>query len=75
MLALGENLPRVWHAETTTARDRKELLRAVLEEVVWHAPRNEPRARTRLVWRVDHQRLLLLQTSLERCKYLCEASG
>ncbi len=51
LLALGEDLPRAWDAPTTTARDRKELLRAVLEEVVLHAPRNEPRARVRLVWR------------------------
>ena len=51
LLALGEDLPRAWDAPTTTARDRKELLRAVLEEVVLHALRNEPRARIRLVWR------------------------
>ena len=51
LLALGEDLPRAWDAPTTTARDRKELLRALLEEVVLDAPRNEPRARIRLVWR------------------------
>ncbi len=51
LLALGEDLPRAWDAPTTTARDRKELLRALLEEVVLDAPRNEPSARIRLVWR------------------------
>ncbi len=51
LLALGEDLPRAWDAPTTTARDRKELLRALLEEVVLDAPRNEPRARVRLLWR------------------------
>ncbi len=51
LLALGEDLPRAWNAPTTTARDRKELLRALLEEVLLDAPRNEPRARIRLLWR------------------------
>ena len=38
LLALGEDLPRVWDAPTTTARDRKELLRTVLDEVMVLAP-------------------------------------
>ena len=33
LLALGPDLATVWHAATTTPRDRKELLRALLEEV------------------------------------------
>ena len=33
ILALGTDLNRVWDAATTTDRDRKELLRALLEEV------------------------------------------
>jgi hypothetical protein len=32
--ALGADLRRVWVAPTTTDRDRKELLRALLEEVI-----------------------------------------
>ena len=32
--ALGPDLRRVWAAPTTTDRDRKELLRALLEEVI-----------------------------------------
>ena len=51
LLALGEDLARAWDAPTTTPRDRKELLRALLEEVVLDAPRNEPQARIRLLWR------------------------
>jgi DNA invertase Pin-like site-specific DNA recombinase len=31
--ALGDDLRTVWHAPTTTDRDRKELLRALLDEV------------------------------------------
>ena len=51
LLALGADLPRAWRAPTTTARDRKELLRALLEEVVLDAPRAEQQARIRLLWR------------------------
>ena len=32
--ALGENLPRIWHAVTTAAADRKRILRFVVQEVV-----------------------------------------
>jgi len=33
ILAIGENLPRVWHAPTTTMADRKHLLRLVVTEI------------------------------------------
>lgn len=31
---LGENLPRIWHVATTTAAERKRLLRFIIREVV-----------------------------------------
>ena len=34
ILSIGEDLPRVWHAETTTNADRKHLLRLVVQEVI-----------------------------------------
>lgn len=33
ILALGDNLEAVWDADTTTDRDRKQLLRTLIEEV------------------------------------------
>ena len=51
VLALGEDLPRVWHAETTTVRDRKELLRELLEEVVIDLPGDGERIHLVLRWR------------------------
>jgi DNA invertase Pin-like site-specific DNA recombinase len=39
---LARDLPRLWHAETTTDRDRKELLRTLIGEVVVTV-RDEPR--------------------------------
>lgn len=49
--ALGSDLTQVWHAPTTTDRDRKELLRTLLEEVNISLDRVENRAHLVLRWR------------------------
>ena len=51
LLAWSEDLPRAWEAPTTTMRDRKELLRTLLDEVVLTAPRDSGEAHIRMVWR------------------------
>ena len=51
LLALGADLPKVWQAPTTTARDKKELLRALLEEVTVAVQRQDYRAQLTLRWR------------------------
>jgi len=48
---LGCDIGRVWAATTTTDRDRKELLRTLLEEVVLSLKRAEGRAHLTLRWR------------------------
>ena len=50
VLRLGEDLPRIWQAPTTTARDRKELLRTLLEEVIIADHREDHRAHLTLRW-------------------------
>jgi excisionase family DNA binding protein len=47
---LARDLPRLWHTATTSDRDRKELLRALVREVVVavHAP--EARAAVEIFW-------------------------
>ena len=49
--ALGTDLNRVWTAPTTTDRDRKELLRALLEEVIVTVDRPEQCGHLTLRWR------------------------
>ncbi|HYK60854.1 MAG TPA: recombinase family protein [Bryobacteraceae bacterium] len=49
--ALGSDLQKVWTAPTTTDRDRKELLRALLEEVMVTVDRPQHRAHLTLRWR------------------------
>lgn len=51
ILALGKDLERVWTARTTTDRDRKELLRALLEEVLLRVERERSNAHLTLRWR------------------------
>ena len=48
---LGQQLGRVWSATTTTDRDRKELLRTLLDEVIVDIQRAEGRAHLTLRWR------------------------
>jgi DNA invertase Pin-like site-specific DNA recombinase len=48
---LGSDLRLVWTAPTTTDRDRKELLRTLLEEVIFNVERKENRADLTLRWR------------------------
>ena len=48
---LGSDLRQVWSATTTTDRDRKELLRTLLEEVILNLKRAEGHAHLTLRWR------------------------
>ena len=51
LLALGPDLATVWHAATTTPRDRKELLRALIEEVIIKVERGTASAHLTLRWK------------------------
>jgi DNA invertase Pin-like site-specific DNA recombinase len=50
LAALGADLQTVWAAPTTTARDRKEILRTLLEEVIITVDRAASRAHLTLRW-------------------------
>lgn len=51
ILALGADLDRVWSATSTTDRDRKELLRTLVEEVIIAVDRSKQQAHLTLRWR------------------------
>lgn len=51
ILALGEDVAAVWDAATTTDRDRKELLRTLLDEAIISVDRAAKRAELTLRWR------------------------
>jgi hypothetical protein len=48
---LGVDLRQVWTAPTTMDRDRKELLRTLLEEVIISVEKTPPQAQARLRWK------------------------
>jgi DNA invertase Pin-like site-specific DNA recombinase len=66
LFALGSDLHKVWTAPTTTDRDRKELLRALLEEVIVRVDRPERRGHLTLRWRGG--RLTEIDLALPRMK-------
>jgi DNA invertase Pin-like site-specific DNA recombinase len=51
ILALGDDLGQVWDAPTTTDKDRKQLLRTLLEEVNITARRDDPDPHAALIVR------------------------
>jgi hypothetical protein len=51
--ALGNDLKKVWEAPTTTDRDRKELLRTVVEEVKINVLSEESKAQLVLRWKTN----------------------
>ncbi len=51
--ALGSDLKQVWDAPTTTDRDRKELLRSLLEEVKINVLADESKAHLVLRWKTS----------------------
>jgi len=51
LLTLGKDLQRLWHAPTLSVRDRKQLLRTLLEEVTVTVHRDQYQAHLKLRWR------------------------
>jgi DNA invertase Pin-like site-specific DNA recombinase len=48
--ALGENLPRIWHDASTSAADRKRILRFIVREVVLDQKRMRGQVWMKIVW-------------------------
>lgn len=51
VVSLGTDLAGVWSASTTSDRDRKELLHALIEQVVIAVDRDKKQAHLTLLWR------------------------
>jgi DNA invertase Pin-like site-specific DNA recombinase len=66
ILALGEDLERVWHAPTTTDKDRKQLLRTLLEEVQITVRRDDADPHAELLLRFKGGALSELSVPLRR---------
>ena len=66
ILALGEDLDQVWHAATTTDKDRKQLLRTLLEDVQITVRRNDTDPHAELLLRFKGGALSELSVPLRR---------
>jgi DNA invertase Pin-like site-specific DNA recombinase len=51
LLTLGADLGRVWAAPTTTDRDRKQLLRCLIDDVILDVAREQRRATVTIRWK------------------------
>jgi hypothetical protein len=79
LLTLGSNLATVWHAPTTTPRDRKELLRALPEEVILSVDRDKANAHLTLRWKggalTKPDSTMMLETASYPCAKRCAHLG
>ena len=50
ILTLGEDLPQLWHAATTTSAERKQIVRLVIKEVTLDQKRRRGHVWIRVVW-------------------------
>jgi excisionase family DNA binding protein len=50
LAALARDLPRLWDASTTTDRDRKQLLRTLIREIIVTVNAEERRANAEIFW-------------------------
>ena len=50
ILSLGENVPLIWNAGTTTAADRKQIIRLVIKEVILDQKRERGLVWLKIVW-------------------------
>jgi DNA invertase Pin-like site-specific DNA recombinase len=66
IVALADDLDQVWHADTTTDKDRKQLLRTLLEEVQISVRRDDPEPHADLLLRFKGGALTELTVPLRR---------
>ena len=50
VLALAKDLPRVWHAPTTQAKDRKRMLRLLIKDITVEKPPNPKQLLVHIRW-------------------------
>jgi DNA invertase Pin-like site-specific DNA recombinase len=50
LLAMGEDMPKIWHAATTTATDRKQILRFLICDVMLDQKREQGQVLIKIAW-------------------------
>ena len=50
LLAMGEDMPKIWHAATTTAADRKQMLRFLIRDVMLDQKQERGQVLIKIAW-------------------------
>ena len=50
LLTMSEEMPKIWHAATTTAADRKQMLRFLIRDVMLDQKREQGQVVIKIVW-------------------------
>ncbi|MFP3022033.1 MAG: recombinase family protein [Wolbachia sp.] len=53
VLALAKDLPRLWHAASTSTKDRKRILRLLIKDITVKKLSNEQKATLQIRWQTD----------------------
>ena len=72
VLALAKDLPRVWHAPTTRAKDRKRMLRLLIKDITVEKPSNQKQLLVHIRWQGGATTNLTVQLPLsiaDRLRY------
>jgi DNA invertase Pin-like site-specific DNA recombinase len=70
--ALAEDVPGLWHSHQTTAADRKEILRLLVERVVIHVQEDSEQGTVDIAWRGGLTTKHVLVRSVSRYESLSE---
>jgi DNA invertase Pin-like site-specific DNA recombinase len=62
ILALGKDLPRLWRAKTTKAKDRKRILRLLIKDVTVKKLTPEKKVRMQIRWQGGATEEIIVQT-------------
>ena len=72
---IGENLPKIWRATTTTAVDRKRILRLVIREAIVDQTRTPGRVWFKIVWQTGATSEHLLQRRVRAYRDAADPDG
>ncbi len=67
VLALAKDLPRLWHAASTSAKDRKRILRLLIKDITIKKLSNEQKAILQIRWQTNVSEALEVQLPQKSC--------
>jgi DNA invertase Pin-like site-specific DNA recombinase len=75
ILALGENLPKIWYAETTTHVDRKRITRLLIKDVLLDKTREKGKVWIQINWQTGTMSQHWVKPQVRRYNDMEQADG